>query len=77
MGYCAVPLQPVWPAYAGRGFVTPYGVPWDLPNYGLSPYATTLDREDKLEYLEELAESMREDLKEIEQRIKNYKARES
>jgi hypothetical protein len=77
MGYCAIPLQPVRPAYTGRRFITPYGAPWDLPNYGLSPYTTTLTREDKIKYLKELAESMREDLKEIEQRIKNFEAKES
>lgn len=77
MGYCAIPLHPVWPAYASRRFATPYGPSRELPYYGLSPFTTTIAREDEFEYLKELAQSMREDLKEIEQRIQNLESKES
>ena len=68
-GFCAVPLRPAWPAYAGREFAVPYTVPLGIPYYGVPSFAPEIAREEELGYLKELARSMREDFQEIEERI--------
>ena len=75
-GFCAVPLRPAWPTYVGRGFSMPYGASRGIPYYGIPPFAPEIAREEELEYLKGLAQSMREYLKGIEgkiQQIENEK----
>ena len=60
-GFCAIPLSSAWPAYARRGFTMPY--------YGTPSFAPEIARKEELDYLKRLAQSMKEDLKEIEERI--------
>jgi hypothetical protein len=60
-GFCAVPLHRTWPTYAGRGFATPY--------YRPAPFTPETTREEELDYLKGMAQSIREDLKEIEARM--------
>ena len=68
-GFCAVPLRQSWQAYAGRRFAMPYAVPLGIPYYGATSFAPAIVREEELEYLKGLAQSMRDDLSEIEARI--------
>ena len=68
-GFCAIPLRSAWPTYAGRGFAMPYAAPSGIPTYGAPPSALEIAREEELNYLKGLAQSMRDDLKEIEARI--------
>ncbi len=72
-GFCAVPLRP---AYAGRGFHTPYAAPWGAPYYGAPPYTPQVPREEELDYLKGLSQSMRNDLEEIEARIQQIGSKE-
>jgi hypothetical protein len=74
-GFCAVPLRPAWPAYAGTGFAMPYAAPWGLPYYGVPSFAPEIAREEELEYLQGLAQSMRDDLKEIEEKIQQIESK--
>ena len=66
-GFCAVPLHPAWPAYTGMGLAMPYG--------GVPSFAPEVARKEELEYLEGLAQSMRKDLKEIEERIQQIESK--
>ncbi len=70
-GFCAVPLQSAPPGYAGMGFRTPYpyAVPSGVPYYGAPPLVPQITREEELDYMKRLAQSMRNDLKDIEARI--------
>ena len=74
-GFCAVPLRPAWSAYAGKGFHMPYAAPWRMPYGGVPSFAPEVARKEELEYLEGLAQSMREDLKEIEERIQQIESK--
>lgn len=67
-GFCAVPLHPAWLAYAGMGFSMPYVAPRGIPYYGVPSFAPQIAREEELGYLKGLAQSMREDLKKIEEK---------
>ena len=73
-GFCAVPLRPAWPAYARRGFSMPYAAPWGVPYYGAPSFAPGMPREEELGYLQGLAQSMKDDLKEIEERIQQIES---
>jgi len=75
-GFCTVPLHAVWPAYTGMGLAMPYSVPSGIPYYGVPSFAPQIDREEELEYLKGLAQSMREDLREIEERIQQIESKE-
>ena len=74
-GFCAIPLRSAWPAYAGMGFNMPYAAPRGIPYYGASPFAPQISREEELNYLKSLTQSMREDLKEIEARIQEIESK--
>ena len=74
-GFCAVPLRQAWPAYAGMGFRMPYAVPRGIPYYGAPPFGSPIAREEELDYLKTLAQSMRDDLKEIEARIQQIESK--
>ena len=68
-GFCAVPIRSAWPAYAGMGFQMPYGVPWGLSYHRAPSLAPQVTPEGELDYLKDLVQSMRDDLKDIEARI--------
>ena len=71
-GFCAIPLRPV---YAGMGFHMPYAAPWGIPYYRASPFTPRITREEELDYLKSLAQSMRDDLKEIEARLQQIEGK--
>jgi len=77
-GFCAVPLRPAWPAYAGMGFHMPYtyAAPWGMPYRGALPSSPEIAREEEIDYLKGLALSMRDDLWEIEARIQEIESKE-
>ncbi|MFC1958051.1 DUF5320 family protein [Chloroflexota bacterium] len=74
-GFCAVPLRSAWPAYTGRGFAVPYAAPLGMSYYGVPAFTPQITREEELEYLQGLAQSMREDLKEIEGKIQQIESK--
>jgi hypothetical protein len=75
-GFCAIPLRSAWPAYAGIGSQIPCAAPWGTPYYQAYPFAPQVTREEELDYLRGLAQSMSDDLKEIEARIQQIESRE-
>ena len=74
-GFCAVPLGRAWPAHTGAGFYAPYAAPRGMPYYGASQFAPQVTREGELDYLKGLAQSMRDDLKEIETRVQEIESK--
>ena len=70
-GFCATPMRPIWPGYARRARYTPYPytAPWEMPYRGAYPFSPVTSRQDEINYLKGLAQSMNDDLKEIESRI--------
>jgi hypothetical protein len=68
-GFCAVPIRRTWPMSAGRGLASPYNTPYTTPYYRPIPFSPETARGEELEYLKGMAQSIREDLKEIETRI--------
>ncbi len=74
-GFCVIPLRPAWPAHAGMGFRTPYTPPWGKPYYGALPSALQTSQQEELDYLKNLAQSMRADLEDLEARIKELEAK--
>ena len=74
-GFCAIPLRPAWPAYAGMGFPMPYAAPQGVPYHGAPPFAPQITREEELDYLKGLTQSMRDDLKNIEARIQQIESK--
>ena len=75
-GFCAVPMHSVWPAYNWMGVAVPYATPWGLPYYGVPSFTPEITWEEEIDYLEGLAKSMSDDLKEIEARIQQIESRE-
>jgi len=77
-GFCAVPFRPPWPAYSGVRLPVPYpyAAPPGIPYAGPGPFTPGMDRGQELDYLRELADSLREDLKDIEARIREVESRE-
>ena len=74
-GFCAIPLHSGWPLYARTGFHMPYAVPWGMPYYGTSPFAPGMTREQELRFLKAEAQVLRNELKELETRIKQLSAK--
>ena len=76
-GFCAIPLRPSWPAYSGMWSRLPYS-PWGTMPYneGPPPFAPGISREEELDYLKGLAQSMTKDLEDIEVRIKQVESKE-
>ena len=74
-GFCAIPLRPAWPAYAGMGFHMPYAAPRGESYYGAPPFVPQVSREEELDYLKGLTQSMRDDLKKIETRIQQIESK--
>jgi hypothetical protein len=71
MGYCAVPINPQWPTYPRVRFPLPYySVPLGIHCPGVPTIAPEINLTEDLDYLKELVGAMREDLQEIEQKIK-------
>jgi hypothetical protein len=69
-GFCATPIRTVWPGYAWRAHMPySYAIPWGMPYRGAYPFSPVISRQDELDYLKGLAQSMGDDLKEIEARI--------
>jgi hypothetical protein len=68
-GFCAVPVRQTWPAYARMGLHMPYVAPWSIPYWGAPSFNQEALRNEELNYLKGLAQSMREDLKTMEERI--------
>jgi len=67
-GFCAIPLRPGWPAYAGTQFQRPYTTPYQGA-YGFGPFAPRMTREQELELLKSQTQALREELKGVETRI--------
>jgi hypothetical protein len=57
------------------GFQIPYAMPWGLSYHGAPPFAPPVTREGELDYLRGLAQSMKDDLKDIGARIQEIKSR--
>jgi hypothetical protein len=74
-GFCAIPLRSAWPAYAGTVFSVRYPVPWGIPYRGAPLFAPQIIRAEELDYLKNLAKSMRDDLKEIGGRIQEIESK--
>jgi len=72
-GFCAIPL---WQGYAGTGSQMPYAAPWSTPYYRTPPLTPELTREEELNYLKGLAQSLRKDLEEIETRVQEIEGKE-
>ena len=68
--FCAIPVRPVWPVYTGMRFSMPYVVPWGIHYGGANPFTPEIAREEELDFLKGLVQFMRENLKEIEERIR-------
>ena len=75
-GFCAIPIRPAWPEYAGMGLSMPYAAPWRMPYGGVPSFAPKIAREEEFEYLKGLAQSMRVDLQEMETRIQQIESKE-
>ena len=77
-GFCAIPLPSPRPAYAGTGFHMPYpyGAPWGMPYRGSPPFVPQITQEEELDYLKGLAQSVRDNLKDIEMRIQQIDSKE-
>ena len=73
-GFCAIPLRPARAAYAGRGFSMPYVAPSGILYRGVPSFALQVSREEQLEYLKGSVQSIREDLKAIEERIQQIES---
>jgi hypothetical protein len=58
-GAAAMPIPPAYPAY---------GDPWAMP--GAYPYAPQMTRDQELEFLKDEAEAIKEQLEQIDARIK-------
>jgi len=54
----------------GRGWGMPYGA----PPAGASPYPPQMTREDEVEYLKSDAEALRQELEQIEKRVKELES---
>ena len=74
-GFCAVPVRPTWPAYAGTRFAMPYGPQPVRPYYGVPLYTQETARHQELDYLKGLSQSMKGNLKEIEDRIQQIESK--
>ena len=76
-GFCAVPTGPAWPIHSGMGLRMPHA-PWGtMPYYGSPPpFTPGISREEELDYLKGLAQSMTKDLEDIEARIKEVESKE-
>jgi hypothetical protein len=72
-GFCAIPLNSGWPAYAGTPFRRPYASPYQGA-YGFGPFAPGMTREQELELLKSETQALREELKGVETRIKQLSA---
>jgi len=67
-GFCAIPLSPGWPAYAGMRFSRPYAPPYHGV-YGFGSFAPRITREQELEVLKAQSQALAEQLAEIQRRI--------
>jgi len=74
-GFCTISLRSAWPAYAERGFHTPYAATWGVPYYRAPTFTPQIIQEKELDYLKNLAKSMKNDLKEIEARIQQIESK--
>jgi len=81
-GFCAVPLPAAWPDYAGRTAYRPYGAPWGAPSYGAGtaapgtvPFAPQMTQEEVMGWLKSQALAMKEQLEEIEDRIRELESK--
>ena len=72
----AVPVRPAWPAYAGTRFAMSYGPPPGRPYYGVPSYTPETARRQELDYLKGISQSMKENLKEIEDKIQQIESRQ-
>jgi len=68
-GFCAYPLPANQPLYARNVAYPPYGMPQGMP-YGVGPFAPQMSREQELDFLGNQAQALREQLEQIDSRIK-------
>jgi len=52
----------------------PYAAPWGTPYYGTPSFSPETARQGEFEYLKGLAQSLRDDLNDIEARIKQVES---
>ena len=63
------------PAQAGQAPYSPYGIPWSMPYYGAAPapskmpFASQMTKEQELDFLRGQAETIKEQLKQIDVRM--------
>ncbi len=67
-GFCAVRLQPILPVYGSRYMPMPY--------YRMNPFLPGITPGEELDYLKGLSQSLKEDLKEIEEKIQKLTNKE-
>ncbi len=67
---------PVWPVYPYAPYGSPaapfYGAPY--PYFAASPYAPQMTREEELDFLRSQAEAIKEELEQIDARIKELES---
>jgi len=82
-GYCAGFGRPGFanpiPGRRGFGFRRDYGYPYayrpPVPYPGYAPFSPQMGKEQELDYLKDLARSMRDDLKAIETRVQEIESK--
>ena len=82
-GYCAgfgrLGFANPIPGRRGVGFRRAYGYPYayrsPVPYPGYAPFSPQMDKEQELDYLKGLAQSMRDDLNEIETRVQEIESK--
>ena len=72
-GLCAVPMRTAYSG-AGYGMPYPYAAPWGTPNCAAPPYSPVATRQEELGYLKGLSQSLRDDLSNIEARMKQIES---
>ena len=73
-GFCAVPVRPAWPGYPEVGYGMPYAGPWGVPYQGAPPFSPETARQAEFDYLKGVAQSLRDDLTDIEARIQEIES---
>jgi hypothetical protein len=73
-GYCAMLLPRSSTAFTAGIAYKPYLGRWVAPYYGIPSFAPRMPREQELEFLKSEAQALREELKELENRIAQLSA---
>jgi len=80
-GFCAVPVPVNWSTYRGRATYPSYGVPCGMPYYrtrysnpNTTPFVSQIPHEQELDFLRNQAQAMREQLKQINNRVQQLES---